>query len=509
LVLPVHIAHAGDGSGRLFLVEQTGQVRIFQNGVIAPVPFLNISDRLSCCGERGLLSLAFPPQYAQKGYFYASYTNTIGNSVISRFFLTTDPNVANPASEVILLTVAQPFANHNGGQIAFGPDGYLYIGFGDGGSGGDPNNYAQNLNDLPGNQKYLGKMLRIDVESGVAPYAIPPTNPLLNGVRSEIWALGLRNPWRLSFDRQTGDLYIADVGQASYEEVNFQPAASPGGQNYGWRLMEGNHCFDPPVGCNTGVPILTLPVQEYDHTQGDCSVTGGFVYRGTQFASMQGVYFYGDFCSGRIRGLRNVNAIWQGQLLIDSTLNITTFGEDESGEIYVADYASGTIYKIYAIVNPERIGIFRQGNWYLDVGNDLGVWQGCALDSCLGPFGGFSFDVPVMGDWTGSGTAKIGIYRNGAWYLDRNGNGAWDGCGTTPGTDICFPSFGGFGEDVPVVGDWTGSGTAKIGIYRNGAWFLDRNGNGAWDGCGTTPGTDICFPSFGGFGEDIDRKSVV
>ena len=274
--------------------------------------------------------------------------------------------------------------------------------------------------------------------------------------------------------------------------------------------MEGNHCFNPPVGCNTGNPILTLPVQEYDHTQGDCSVTGGFVYRGTQFASMQGVYFSGDFCSGRIRGLRNANGVWQDQLLIDSAMNITTFGEDESGEIYVADYASGTIYKIYAIVNPERIGIFRQGNWYLDLGN-LGVWQGCTLDSCLGPFGGFSFDVPVMGDWTGIGTAKIGIYRNGAWYLDRDGGGSWNGCGTTPGTDICFSSFGGFAEDIPVVGDWTGNGIAKIGIYRNGAWYLDQNGNGVLGWMRDT-GRGHLFPEFWRFcgghpgGGGLDRK---
>ncbi len=421
LVLPIHITHAGDGSGRLFLVEQAGQVRIFQNGALAALPFLNIGDRVSCCGEQGLLSIAFPPQYAQKGYFYASYTDINGNSVISRFFLTADPNVANPASEVILLTVTQPFANHNGGLIAFGPDGYLYIGFGDGGSGGDPNNFAQNLNDLPGNQKFLGKILRVDVESGAIPYTIPPTNPILNGVRSEIWALGLRNPWRFSFDRQTGDLYLADVGQASFEEVNFQPAASTGGQNYGWRLMEGNHCFNPPVDCNPGTPVLTLPIQEYDHSQGDCSVTGGFVYRGTQFALMQGIYFYGDFCSGRIRGLRNVNGIWQNQLFMDSALNITTFGEDESGEIFVADYASGTLYKIIA----ERFGIFwrnistgRTSIWYRD---------GATLQ------GTFTDVQPTLSDpnWNMVGVADFNadanpdvLWRNGAtgrttiWYMD-------------------------------------------------------------------------------------------
>ncbi len=481
LTQPVHITHAGDGSGRLFLVQQTGQIKIFQNGALSPVPFLDISSRVSCCGEQGLLSIAFPPQFAQKGYFYASYTNISGNSVISRFSLTANPDVADPATEQILLMVTQPFSNHNGGLMAFGPDGFLYIGFGDGGSGGDPNNFAQNLTDLPGNQKLLGKMLRIDVESGTQPYAIPPTNPLLNGVRSEIWALGLRNPWRFSFDRQTGDLYIADVGQASFEEIDFQPAASPGGQNYGWRLMEGNHCFNPPTNCNDGT--LTLPVHEYDHTQGDCSVIGGFVYRGTRYVSMQGVYFYGDLCSGRIWGLRNLGGIWQNQLLIDSSLSITTFGEDENGEIYVADYAAGVIYRI---VIAGRIAIFREGNWFLD-SSDYGVWEGCGLDSCLGPFG-FPFDVPVMGDWTGTGAAKIGTFRNGEWFLDLNGNGVWDGCGT----DACIASFG-LATDIPVTGDWTGSGTTKIGTFRNGEWFLDLNGNGVWDGCGI----DACIASFG------------
>ncbi|MGD9974492.1 MAG: sorbosone dehydrogenase family protein, partial [Desulfatirhabdiaceae bacterium] len=238
---PVHITHAADGAGRLFVVEQPGRIQIMKNGGTLPVPFLDISDRVSCCGERGLLSVAFPPDYAMKGYFYVNYTNLSGDTVVARYHISANPDVADAATEEILLTIAQPFANHNGGQLAFGPDGYLYIGTGDGGSGGDPFNNGQSTNVL------LGKILRIDVEAGIEPYAIPATNPfqLIEGYRPEIWALGLRNPWRFSFDTLTGDLFIGDVGQNEYEEINFQPAESTGGENYGWRIMEGFHCYNP------------------------------------------------------------------------------------------------------------------------------------------------------------------------------------------------------------------------------------------------------------------------
>lgn len=256
--LPVHIAHAGDGSGRMFVVEQGGRVQLLQAGAPLSPPFLDIASRVSCCGERGLLSVAFPPAFTSKGYFYVNYTNTVGDTVIARYRLGTSPHLADPGSEEIILTVRQPFANHNGGQLAFGPDGFLYIGMGDGGSGGDPQNNAQNPASL------LGKLLRIDVESGGAPYTVPVSNPFINtsSVRPEIWALGLRNPWRFAFDRQTGDLYIGDVGQNAYEEVNFQPATSTGGENYGWNLMEGAHCFRSET-CNQAG--LTLPVAEYTH----------------------------------------------------------------------------------------------------------------------------------------------------------------------------------------------------------------------------------------------------
>jgi uncharacterized repeat protein (TIGR01451 family) len=335
---PVHITHAGDGSQRLFVVEQEGRIRIVKNQTLLSIPFLDISARVSCCGERGLLSVAFPPNYANKGHFYVNYTNNDGNTVIARYRVTSDPDVANLNSEEILLTIEQPFANHNGGQIAFGPDGYLYIGMGDGGSVGDPQGNGQRPETL------LGKLLRIDVESGVTPYAVPTNNPFVQSqfYRGEIWALGLRNPWRFSFDRQTGDLYLGDVGQGSHEEINFQSRASFGGENYGWNIMEGKHCFNSNSCNQTG---LVLPIVEYSHSEG-CSVTGGVVYRGQQYPRLQGLYFYGDYCSGTIWGLKVTSTAVQQGLLLDSGYSISTFGEDEAGETYVADHGGGTIYRI-------------------------------------------------------------------------------------------------------------------------------------------------------------------
>ena len=345
---PVHVTHAGDGSARIFVVEQAGRIRIIENGVVLPSPFLDISTKVVCCGEQGLLSVAFPPGFASKGYFYVNYTGVpvaptpVAPTVVARYHVSAgDANMADPASEEVILTIPQPFTNHNGGQLAFGPDGYLYIGMGDGGSGGDPLNNGQNPGTL------LGKLLRIDVESGAAPYGIPPTNPFLGtaGYLPEIWALGLRNPWRFSFDSGTGDLYIGDVGQNSFEEIDFQPAGDPGGRNYGWNIMEGAGCFNGAA-CNPAG--LTLPVVTYDHSQG-CSITGGMVYRGPGFPDLQGIYFYGDFCSSRIWGLRQNGAGWETAVLLDAgnpPLNITTFGEDESGNLYVVNYANGDLLKI-------------------------------------------------------------------------------------------------------------------------------------------------------------------
>lgn len=340
---PVHVTHAGDGSGRLFLVEKPGRIKIAQNGTPLEEPFLDITRRVKSSGnEQGLLSVAFPPDYTNKGHFYVNYTReTDGATVIARYRITENANIANPDSEEILLTIPQPYENHNGGQIAFGPDGYLYIGMGDGGSSGDPEERAQAPGDL------LGKLLRIDVETGATPYAIPPTNPYTQttSYRPEIWALGLRNPWRFSFDRATGNLYTADVGQNRYEEVHVQPAAGTGGENYGWDIMEGLHCYEPSEGCDQSG--LTLPVVEYAHQQGNCSVTGGFVYRGPGVPRMQGIYFYGDYCTGFIWGLRPNGATWENQLLADTALTrLTSFGEDEAGNLYATDLNTGSVYRL-------------------------------------------------------------------------------------------------------------------------------------------------------------------
>jgi len=361
LINPVTIANAGDGSNRLFIVEQRGYIRLVKDNVLQGTPFLDIHTKVSCCGERGFLGLAFPPNYASKGYFYVNYTNTGGDTVVARYSISGNPDLADAGSETILLTIDQPFSNHNGGQLAFGPDGFLYIGMGDGGDGGDPGNRAQTTNVL------LGKMLRIHTEGAGcvtrpphAPknYCIPGSNPFFSNTsyQPEIWALGVRNPWRFTFDRQTGDLYIADVGQEKQEEVNFQPANSPGGQNYGWRILEGILCFNPSSGC-VAPAGYSAPVAWYDHgtnNSNGCSVTGGYVYRGPLFFRMTGIYFYGDLCTGKIYGLKNDGG-WQTMLLTDAPFSISTFGEDESGYLYVADYGNGIIYRIQAEIDYSQL----------------------------------------------------------------------------------------------------------------------------------------------------------
>ncbi len=335
LDIPTDITHAGDGSGRLFIIEKPGLVKILQpDGSLSGQPFLDITGRVgSDAYEQGLLGLAFHPEYAENGRFFVYYTNLAGDTVVSRFVVTDDLNLANPDSEVILLTQEQPYRNHNGGGLDFGPDGYLYISLGDGGSAGDPLGAGQSLNTL------MGKILRIDIntESG---YRIPPDNPFAsNGGLPEIWAYGLRNAWRIAFDPATGDLYIADVGQNQWEEINVVLSGTPGGLNFGWDLMEGNHPFEGAYS-----PDLTLPVVEYSHDQG-CSVTGGYVYRGQSIPDMQGVYLFGDFCSGNVWGLLKSGEGWVSSILFRSGIQISTFGQDEAGEIYIGGY-NGTLYRL-------------------------------------------------------------------------------------------------------------------------------------------------------------------
>lgn len=331
---PVDIANCGDS--RLFIVEQDGLIRILNtNGTINATPFLNITSLTNESGERGLLGMAFHPNYSANGFFYINYTNTSGNTVIARYSVNgSNPNLANPTG-TILLTIAQPFANHNGGTIKFGPDGYLYIGMGDGGSGGDPGNRAQNINEL------LGKMLRIDVNSG-APYGIPANNPYVGVAGAdEIWAIGLRNPWKFSFDRQTGDLWIADVGQNAYEEVN-RATSTESGLNYGWRCYEGNTAYNT-TGC---APQATMkaPLFVTTHAGGACSITGGYVYRGTQYPNFQGKYFFSDYCKAQIGVSDSCGNVTFSQTFTDN--NFVSFGEDMNGELYVASISNGMIYKI-------------------------------------------------------------------------------------------------------------------------------------------------------------------
>jgi glucose/arabinose dehydrogenase len=345
---PVEISSTGnEGDNRLFIVEQAGYIRILNpDGSVVPAPFLDIEVRVGSGGdEQGLLGLAFHPDYENNGYFYVNYTNTNGDTRISRFSMTVDPNVADPNSELQLLPIDQPESNHNGGELNFGPDGYLYIAMGDGGSGGDPWNNAQTASTL------LGKMLRIDVDNGSL-YAIPPDNPYVDdpNVLDEIWAFGLRNPWRFSFDRSTGDMWIGDVGQNAWEEVDMEPAGSPGGLNWGWRCYEGDHAYNTN-GCGP-MGNYDFPVHEYAQGSSHCAVTGGYVYRGNQYPAMYGHYLFADYCSGRFWSLSPNDNDW---LLIDlgvqmpNLFSTTTFGERSDGELFVANRTTGGILHVVAV----------------------------------------------------------------------------------------------------------------------------------------------------------------
>ena len=340
---PVDITHARDGTLRLFIVEQPGRIRIAKNGQLVGTPFLDLTSSVQFGGEQGLLGLAFHPRFRDNGFFFVNYTRrNDGATVIARYRVSaSDPDRADPASAVQLIVFDQPFANHNGGALKFGADGYLYVATGDGGSANDPGNRAQNTFE------WLGKLLRIDVDHG-ATYSIPPDNPFANGVagRPEVWAYGLRNPWRIAFDRQTGDLYIADVGQDMVEEVDFVPAGTGAGTNFGWRVMEGSRCTGLGGGPTCGAPTLALPVAEYTHAFG-CSIIGGTVYRGTQVPPLFGRYVYGDLCSGTMWSVaRDALGTWTVRQELPTGLTITTFGEDEAGELYVASADDGAVYRI-------------------------------------------------------------------------------------------------------------------------------------------------------------------
>jgi glucose/arabinose dehydrogenase len=330
----VQLTHAEDD--KLYVVEQPGQVKVFDTQGKAVGIFLDITDRTRASGgEQGLLGLAFHPDFKSNGRIFINYTDAQGATVVAEYQTAVDRSKADSGSERIVLRIEQPYGNHNGGQVKFGPDGYLYIGMGDGGAGGDPLNSGQDRTTL------LGAMLRIDVD-GEQPYAIPADNPYAQGDgRPEIWATGLRNPWRFSFDAELGDLYIGDVGQNRVEEINFQPAASKGGENYGWRVLEGNDCF---AASPCAREPMTAPIATYNHDRG-CSVTGGYVYRGTRISELTGSYIFGDFCTGTVWALRRDDTDWQIRTIASTNLRISSFGEGNNGELYMIDLR-GTVYRL-------------------------------------------------------------------------------------------------------------------------------------------------------------------
>jgi len=465
------ITHAGDD--RLFLTLRSGRIVIFTGGAVKPQAFLDIRSLVNASGEGGFLSVAFHPRYAQNGFLFVNYTNHDLDTVIARYHVSANADQADPASGRILLTIPQPFDNHKGGQLQFGPDGYLYIGMGDGGSAFDPACRAQRTDVL------LGKMLRIDVDQNVsaAPfYGIPADNPFRGpgDPLDEIWATGVRNPWRFSFDRQTGDLWIGDVGQGLREEVDFQPANSRGGENYGWKVMEGTLCSTaaacpastPP--CNS--PAYTLPVLEYEHNP-HCSITGGYVYRGSALPQLQGAYVFGDFCSGILwAASRQGNGF--NVRNIDGTLpNLITFGQDKNGEIYLATLDGG-LYRLNGQATgghtAETVGLYdsQASVFQLKAANRQG---GAVTVVHFGPKR--NRWIPLAGDWDGNGKSTPGFYdpANETFRLKNSLQGS--------ATDILLKVNAPSRNVLPVVGDWNGDGKDTVGLYEvtSGKFFLKNS----------------------------------
>ena len=494
LTNPVALANAGDGSNRLFIVDQTGIIKIYDGTQVLATPFLNITSKVLSGGERGLLGLAFDANYASNGFFYVFYTSQpAGDVTIARYSVTADPSVANPNSELILKTQAHPtFANHNGGALVFGPDGCLYAGIGDGGGGGDPDNNGQNLGTL------LGKIIRISPSDGT-PCAAAPGNPFVGtpGARGEIWALGLRNPWRITFDRQTGDLLIADVGQNSREEVNFQPAAAAG-RNYCWRRKEGTLIFDANIPCTAGTP--TDPVLEYDHSGGNCSITGGYRYRGSKFPGFVGTYFYGDFCSGRIWGATESGGAWTTVELLDTALNISSFGEDEAGEIYVA-HLSGALYRLGGVgMNTHDFNadgksdiVWRQSDgtvavWLMNGAQVSQSWRSSARCPPTGRSSGSATSTATETTiwlWRDANTGTVAIWLlNGLQVLRLGVSARYRATGRSSArrtsTATARATFSGATHDTGTLAIWLLNGLQIITVreYRRGAEQLDRRRHG-------------------------------
>jgi glucose/arabinose dehydrogenase len=468
LAFPTSAVHAGDD--RLFLTLRDGRILIYSNGSVLPNPFLDIRSLVDIQGEGGLLSAAFHPRFAENGFVFVNYTDKASfDTIVARYqVMAGNPNQTDPASARVLLRIDQPFSNHNGGQIQFGPDGYLYVGMGDGGAANDPDCRAQRSDTL------LGKMLRLDVDQNVnsAPfYGIPADNPFRgnDNVPDEVWASGFRNPWRFSFDRTTGDLYVGDVGQGQREEIDRQEAGTPGGRNFGWKVMEGTLCFSTAAcpgstpSCNSSA--LTMPILEYQNAGANCSVIGGYVYRGTGVPQLAGHYVFGDLCSGQVWAARANNAgVWQVWTVASvQGQNLIAFGEDRRGELYVA--TNSALYSLESAdgpgpggPEPDSVGVFDPRTMTFHIKPSLAPGP---------PEVTFRFGkrgkgwLPVAGDWNGDGTDTIGLWDARArTFRLRNalGGGAAD-------LQISIKKVK--GDDwMPLIGDWDGDGRDGFGFYE-------------------------------------------
>lgn len=464
LVSLTSVAHAGDD--RLFLTRRDGLVLVLENGVVRPEPFLDLRALTTTVGERGLLSIAFHPDYSDNGLFFVDYTNLQGDVILARYEVSAgNPNQADPGSGVILLTIPKTTDQHNGGQLHFGPDGYLYVSVGD-----NAGRTASEVCSAQATGTLLGKILRLDVDTGAdaSPYySIPADNPFRENSphRPEVWASGLRNPWRFSFDRLTGDLYIGDVGATAREEVDVQPAGSPGGQNYGWKVMEGTSCFrsnncpaeTPP--CNS--PLFTLPALEYEHKQGQCSITGGYVYRGTSLPQIHGTYVFGDLCTGKVWGAERRGNAWRVREAAERVPFVTAFGEDKNGEIWAVTY-DGALYRMIRQKPVDTVGLYDPSTALFSFRN---LHLAGAADRAL-TFGSPGLQ-PLAGDWNGDNRTTVGTWNpaTGLFQLRNSLN---------PGAaDVSFVLTTQRGA-VALTGDWNGDGRDSIGFYvpANGSFLL-------------------------------------